>query len=110
MSKQNRTLHKLPRIIPTLLLLSGCPEQPVPPGAGLRDSALQASPAEQAAATAAAEAAARAQLLTNLTTELIKKHGEPARPRIEQGLKQVSSLWRKEDGDLAAFAGRTAES
>lgn len=103
MSKKNRTLHQLPLIVPTLLLLSGCPEQPVPPGAGLRDSALQASPAEQAAATAAAEAAARAQLLTSLTTELVKKHGEPARPRIEQGLKQVSSLWRKEDGDLAAF-------
>ncbi|HEY0880477.1 MAG TPA: hypothetical protein VGD87_03045 [Archangium sp.] len=36
--------------------------------------------------------------------ELIKKHGEAQRARIERGLAQVASLWRKEDGDLAAFA------
>lgn len=36
--------------------------------------------------------------------ELVKKHGEAQRARIERGLAQVASLWRKEDGDLAAFA------
>ena len=39
----------------------------------------QTAPAAEAPAAPAAEAAARAQLLTNLTTELVKKHGEPAR-------------------------------
>ncbi len=36
--------------------------------------------------------------------ELIKKFGEAQRTRVQQGLKQVSALWRKEDGELAAFA------
>jgi hypothetical protein len=38
-----------------------------------------------------------------LTDELVKQHGEEQRPRIERGLKQVQALWKKEDGDLAAF-------
>src|SRR5687768_7879401 len=36
--------------------------------------------------------------------ELVAKHGEPQRARIERGLEQVARLWRAEDGDLAAFA------
>lgn len=36
--------------------------------------------------------------------ELMKKFGEAQRTRVQQGLKQVAALWRKEDGDLAAFA------
>jgi hypothetical protein len=39
-----------------------------------------------------------------VTLELVKLHGADARPRIERGLAQVAALWRKEDGDLAAFA------
>ncbi|MCI0573388.1 MAG: hypothetical protein L0Y66_21800 [Myxococcaceae bacterium] len=35
---------------------------------------------------------------------LVAQHGEPHRARIEQGVQQVASLWREEDGDLAAFA------
>jgi hypothetical protein len=41
---------------------------------------------------------------TTLKAELVKKHGEAARARIERGVDQVAALWRKEDGDLAAFA------
>ncbi len=41
--------------------------------------------------------------LSTLTTELVARHGEAERPRIERGLKQVAALWRAEDGDLAAF-------
>lgn len=37
-------------------------------------------------------------------TRLVAAHSEAQRPRIEQGVRQVASLWRKEDGDLAAFA------
>jgi hypothetical protein len=36
--------------------------------------------------------------------ELIKKFGEQHRARIERGVDQVASLWRKDDGDLAVFA------
>src|SRR5262245_439931 len=42
--------------------------------------------------------------LAALEAELVKKHGEPERPRIARGLKQIAALWRAEDGDLAAFA------
>jgi hypothetical protein len=34
---------------------------------------------------------------------LLARHGEAARARIERGVDQVASLWRAEDGDLAAF-------
>jgi hypothetical protein len=40
---------------------------------------------------------------TALKAELVKKYGEAHRARIERGVDQVAALWRKEDGDLAAF-------
>jgi hypothetical protein len=42
--------------------------------------------------------------LAPLESELVKAHGDPHRERIRRGLKQVASLWREDDGDLAAFA------
>lgn len=39
-----------------------------------------------------------------LKAELVAKHGEAQRARIERGVEQVAGLWRPEDGDLAAFA------
>jgi hypothetical protein len=42
-------------------------------------------------------AAARAK------SALVAKHGEAARARIERGVDQVAALWRKSDGDEAAF-------
>jgi len=41
---------------------------------------------------------------TAVKAELVKQHGEAQRARIERGVDQVAALWRKEDGDLAAFA------
>lgn len=38
-----------------------------------------------------------------LKTELVTRHGEPQRARIERGVDQVAALWRKEDGDLRDF-------
>jgi hypothetical protein len=38
-----------------------------------------------------------------LKAELVAKHGEAQRARIDRGVEQVASLWREEDGDLAAF-------
>jgi len=38
-----------------------------------------------------------------LKTELVERHGESQRARVERGIDQVAALWRKQDGDLAAF-------
>jgi hypothetical protein len=42
--------------------------------------------------------------LAALKAELVARHGESRRARIERGVDQVAVLWREEDGDLAAFA------
>ncbi len=39
-----------------------------------------------------------------LKAELVTLHGEVQRSRVERGVDQVAALWRKEDGDLGAFA------
>ncbi|MDP3231521.1 MAG: hypothetical protein Q8N26_02005 [Myxococcales bacterium] len=39
-----------------------------------------------------------------IEARLIATHGEAARARVEQGVRQVATLWRDEDGDLGAFA------
>ena len=38
-----------------------------------------------------------------LVEQLVAKHGEGQRPRIERGLAQVARLWRDTDGDATAF-------
>ncbi|WP_370644039.1 hypothetical protein [Myxococcus sp. RHSTA-1-4] len=38
-----------------------------------------------------------------LKAELVAKHGEAHRARIERGVDQVAAQWRPEDGDAAAF-------
>jgi hypothetical protein len=42
--------------------------------------------------------------LSALEAELVARHGEAQRARIERGVEQVAVLWREEDGDLASFA------
>lgn len=39
-----------------------------------------------------------------LEAKLIERHGEAQRERVERGVRQVRALWRREDGDLTAFA------
>ncbi len=39
-----------------------------------------------------------------LKADLVKLHGEGQRVRIDRGVDQVAALWKKEDGDLSAFA------
>lgn len=51
----------------------------------------------------AAPSPAKKQDTTALKAELVAKYGEAQRARIERGVDQVASLWRDEDGDLAAF-------
>jgi hypothetical protein len=41
--------------------------------------------------------------LQALKAELVARHGEAQRARIERGVEQVAVLWRQEDGDLVAF-------
>jgi len=38
-----------------------------------------------------------------LKAELVARHGEGQRARIERGVEQVAAQWREQDGDLAAF-------
>ncbi len=52
---------------------------------------------------AAAPLAAQTPMAT-LEQELVARHGEASRARIQRGLRQCAALWRQEDGDLAAFA------
>lgn len=44
-----------------------------------------------------------AKQLQSLKEELIKKHGEAQKSRVERGVDQVASLWQKNDGDLGEF-------
>jgi hypothetical protein len=44
------------------------------------------------------------QTMTQVEGELAAKYGESERPRIKQGIEQVATFWRKEDGDEKAFA------
>jgi len=41
--------------------------------------------------------------MQKLETELVAKHGEAQRARLQRGMKQVAQFWRAEDGDQAAF-------
>ena len=42
--------------------------------------------------------------LKSVEDELVRLHGEAARPRARQGLAQAAALWRPADGGAAAFA------
>ena len=41
--------------------------------------------------------------MTKLETELVARHSEGVRARLQRGLKQVASFWRAEDGDATVF-------
>ena len=42
--------------------------------------------------------------MQSVTTELMKRHGEPQRERIERGIRQAARMWSTEDGDEQQFA------
>jgi hypothetical protein len=44
-----------------------------------------------------------ASSIAKMETELTKKYGDSAKPRLQRGLRQVSEFWRAEDGDQASF-------
>ena len=39
------------------------------------------------------------QTMTEVERELVAKYGESERPRIQLGIQQAATFWRKEDGD-----------
>lgn len=51
------------------------------------------------------EQALAATLGAQLETELVGRFGEAQRERIHRGIAQTAALWRREDGDGAAWAG-----
>jgi hypothetical protein len=69
----------------------------------LASGAREGAPATAAPPEAGGPAVDERAKLDALKAELAPKLGAQA-PRLERGLKQVASLWRPEDGDLAAFA------
>ncbi|WP_272428319.1 hypothetical protein [Polyangium jinanense] len=98
----------LAHLVP-LALLAGCAGEPPmpaepPPQCAPEPPAAVARPSAEPLAPAAALPAPVPVDLAALEAELVGKHGEAARPRIKRGLAQIASLWRAEDGDLAAFA------
>jgi hypothetical protein len=44
------------------------------------------------------------QTMTQVESELVARYGESERPRIQLGIAQAATFWRKEDGDEKAFA------
>lgn len=68
---------------------------------------LAAGPATSGASKAVAPVktlVAKSINTSAVEARLIATHGEAARVRVEQGVRQVAALWRDEDGDLGAFA------
>lgn len=53
--------------------------------------------------TPVARSAAGAPPVADVVRSLVDKYGAKHTARIEQGVRQVASLWRVDDGDLAAF-------
>jgi hypothetical protein len=66
------------------LLLSAAPKAPMKPTLASTDKKIQA-------------------VVQKAKTELLKKHGEGQKARIERGVDQVAAFWRTADGDEKAF-------
>lgn len=78
---------------------------PLVAGLGCATASTPTAPAASAARVSAAPSApVSKEALAALKLELVAKHGASQKARIERGVDQVATLWRPEDGDLAAFA------
>ncbi len=76
----------------------GAPAMPADP-----DATSAATPVKPAPPGATAAITVTPDVIAGAKQALIARHGEGQRTRIERGVDQVASLWRPEDGDLAAF-------
>jgi len=91
----------MPTLAITLLaLLSAAPGKPQPSPA--RPSAVEHPPRAVADPRKEPPAALR-EAAAGAIAALVAKHGEAERPRIERGVVQAASMWRREDGDGKAF-------
>ncbi|QSQ26393.1 hypothetical protein JY651_16305 [Pyxidicoccus parkwayensis] len=85
------------RLLPLLALLGCSTPRPVP-------DSPQASPAPAPPAASQEPAMKKPALdAAALKADLVAKHGEAQRARIERGVDQVLAQWREEDGDAAEF-------
>ncbi len=84
------------------LFVAGCEETPVPKGPVRAPSSNSVDQAGPVFVKTQPEPASDGQHAA-LILDLVQRFGAAQRPRIERGVKQVSALWSKEDGDLATF-------
>ena len=66
-------------------------------------AAAPSVPSPEAPMGKPAGSAVAPDLVKKTVQQLVAKHGEQHKARIEQGVAQVASLWRDTDGDLRAF-------
>lgn len=101
-------LPRSARLLPVLTMLGcataqpGAPSQPAEASAQAAAPASESKPMTSSSNTSAAKTAKKPDTAA-LKAELVAKHGEAQRARIERGVEQVAAQWREEDGDLAAF-------
>jgi hypothetical protein len=80
------------------LLVACGPPRSEPPAPSEKPAPSETKP------TASPEAPMKKIDLTALKAELLARHGEGHKGRIDRGVEQVAALWRDaDDGDLAAF-------
>jgi len=68
-----------------------------------QDTSMKISTKPSGSQAAAAQLAWMKTSMARMETELVTKYGEPQRPWIQRGLRQVSEFWRAEDGDAGVF-------
>ncbi|HYH95795.1 hypothetical protein, partial [Hyalangium sp.] len=96
------------RLLPLLTLLgcataqTGAPSVEAEPSGQAAPASSEASPMTSSPSPAAPSPWKKADT-SALKAELVAKHGEAQRARIERGVDQVAAQWREEDGDLGAF-------
>lgn len=96
MSSSKKSRPARARLFPLVALLGCTTPRPVPDTPVEQPPPAAPAPQEAAMKKPAVDAAA-------LKAELVAKHGEAQRARVERGVDQVLALWREEDGDAAAF-------
>src|SRR5262249_39425385 len=71
---------------------------PASPGVRMEEASAQAGSSSDAGGPVEVKKQA-----ASLKAELLAKHGESQRDRIDRGVDQVFALWRSSDGDLSEF-------
>jgi hypothetical protein len=91
------------RLLPLLAALGCATSQPTPAPSMEPSSPSSSAPVSGTAAPKESAMKKPTVDAAALKAELVAKHGEAQRARIERGVDQVLAQWREEDGDAAAF-------